>query len=537
MSGHNRASDLGQPQKGVDFSGRFLKFIGGAPENGLKGFGKGALAIDSQNGRLYMNTGSELSATWSEVAGSSYMSDPQGIAPLMYGGKANVLILGDSIHNWNTAFNQTSGFHPMMNAHTRKWKPNKWSGMGVPLTTGSATSGFKNKASSGLQTSYLGAKPGQLTGTPEYQFYTPGPGFLLTVNSANTAGTYALSTLTDYRLFQPFAQLLEADPTATPRPLDRHQQGLITLGRSQNLPLPQVWIPPPGAGTGSAYSMGTTDSTYWLNTAGQEVTYKTTVYTHTSGGLSEVHARAKAVDAFSSQTDSNNISIGTGFTTFSVNAPAVTDDNMDNEFGCDICSGNSTGTIMPICFSIQNEAITDGMLLTYAGSGGWSIENHAAFNASSAPSADSITNPWYETSTLSRIIQHHDINIVMVYISNTATSSAAEEQAMADLNTRIALAASLVGMATPKIVFCTTHPIGGGSAGSGETRANRIMKNAAINGNSYIDLYHAAQDDGHTESTVIGDGFHLVTDPVHHTEDGANYYSQKIWDIITGTAS
>lgn len=532
MSGHNRASDLGQPQKGVDFSGRFLKFIGGAPENGLKGFGKGALAIDSQNGRLYMNTGSELSATWSEVAGSSYMSDAAGVAPIMYGEKANVLILGDSIHNWTQAYKPSddTGFHPMIASHLRKWSPNKWSGTGVSLTTGSSVTGFKNKAAAGANLSAPGKKPGQVVGgLTEYQYKSASGGNQYTVNTANTSATYsataALNQTGVNRLFQPFGSLFTAVNDVSP--LDRLQDGLIMVGRSQSLPTQQ----PSG-------SLGTTDSTYWLNTAGQAITYKVLVYAASSGALTSVHTRCAAVDISSNFSDSNSVAIASGdYTTLVGTAPAVTDDNMDHEFGFDIISDTNTGTLLPVCFRIENPAITDGMSLAYMGSGGWKIENHASFSAANAPSAEGITNAWYDTPTLSQVLEVNDINIVMVYISNGPTSAAAEEEAIDLLNARVAAAAISVGRTPPKIVFCSSHPIANAEDGAGAARAARIAKRAAANGNSFIDLYNAARDDGKTEATVFGLGFHPITDVTHLRPTGADYYSQKIWDIITGTAS
>jgi len=532
MSGHNRASDLGQPQKGVDFSGRFLKFIGGAPENGLKGFGKGALAIDSQNGRLYMNTGSELSATWSEVAGSSYMSDPEGVAPIMYGEKANVLILGDSMHNWTQAYNPVTdtGFHPLFASHLRKWSPNKWSGTGVSLTTGSSVTGFKNKAAAGVNVSAPGKKPGELiNGLTEYQYKSVSGGNQYTVNTANSNASYAASQAASQvginRLFQPFASLFTA--TNNVSPLDRLQDGLIMVGRSQSLPTQQ----PSGA-------LGTTDSTFWLNTAGQAVTYKALVYAASSGAVTSVHTRCAGVDVSLNFSDSDSVAIAAGnYTTLVGTAPAVTDDNMDNEFGFDIISDQNTGTLLPICFRIENPSITDGMSLTYMGSGGWKIENHAAFNAASAPSAEGITNSWYDTDTLAQVLEVNDINIVMVFISNPGTTAEAEETAIDVLNARLQTAAISIGRVKPKIVFCSSHPIANAADGGGAARAARIAKRAALNQNSFIDLYTAARDDGKTELTVSGLGFHPGADSTHLRPIGADYYSEKIWEIITGTAS
>lgn len=67
MSGHNAAFELGQPQEGVEFDGRFLSFWSGVPTDAVAGYGKGALAVDTTNGKLYINTDSTVTATWTLV--------------------------------------------------------------------------------------------------------------------------------------------------------------------------------------------------------------------------------------------------------------------------------------------------------------------------------------------------------------------------------------------------------------------------------------------------------------------------------------
>lgn len=67
MSGHNAAFELGQDQKGVDFEGKFLSFWNGVPTDGTAGYGKGALAVDTTNGKLYINTDSFATSTWTLV--------------------------------------------------------------------------------------------------------------------------------------------------------------------------------------------------------------------------------------------------------------------------------------------------------------------------------------------------------------------------------------------------------------------------------------------------------------------------------------
>lgn len=69
--GHNAAFELGNDQKGVDFEGKFLTFAAGAPSDGISGYGKGALGVDTTNGKLYINTGTFTSATWTVVGTQS----------------------------------------------------------------------------------------------------------------------------------------------------------------------------------------------------------------------------------------------------------------------------------------------------------------------------------------------------------------------------------------------------------------------------------------------------------------------------------
>jgi hypothetical protein len=67
MPGHNAAFSLGQDQVGVSFKGKFLSFYAGTPTASVSGYGKGALAVDTTNGKLYINTGTVSSATWTVV--------------------------------------------------------------------------------------------------------------------------------------------------------------------------------------------------------------------------------------------------------------------------------------------------------------------------------------------------------------------------------------------------------------------------------------------------------------------------------------
>ena len=69
MSGHSATFELGQTQTGTGFEGKFLKIKAGAAsgDDGESGFGKGAIGVDTTNGKLYVNGGTFASATWKLV--------------------------------------------------------------------------------------------------------------------------------------------------------------------------------------------------------------------------------------------------------------------------------------------------------------------------------------------------------------------------------------------------------------------------------------------------------------------------------------
>ena len=69
--GHNACFELGQNQQGVEFDGKFLTFSAGTPTASIAGYGKGALAVDTTNGKLFINTGTHASATWTVVGTQS----------------------------------------------------------------------------------------------------------------------------------------------------------------------------------------------------------------------------------------------------------------------------------------------------------------------------------------------------------------------------------------------------------------------------------------------------------------------------------
>ncbi|QDP47802.1 MAG: hypothetical protein Unbinned3138contig1001_21 [Prokaryotic dsDNA virus sp.] len=71
MSAHNAVYELGQTQTGTAFEGKFLGIFEGVPTDDIAGFGKGALAVDVTNGKLYINNDSAVTANWVVVGTQS----------------------------------------------------------------------------------------------------------------------------------------------------------------------------------------------------------------------------------------------------------------------------------------------------------------------------------------------------------------------------------------------------------------------------------------------------------------------------------
>jgi predicted phosphodiesterase len=64
MSSHNTIQQL---QESQNEQGRIFLLNAGVPTASVSGYSKGALAIDTTNGKLYINTGTSTSATWTVV--------------------------------------------------------------------------------------------------------------------------------------------------------------------------------------------------------------------------------------------------------------------------------------------------------------------------------------------------------------------------------------------------------------------------------------------------------------------------------------
>lgn len=74
MSAHNLSAELVEavgPLNVGTQQGKLFYYVNGAPSNSISGYAKGCLAVDTNAGKLYINTGSKSSATWTVVGSQS----------------------------------------------------------------------------------------------------------------------------------------------------------------------------------------------------------------------------------------------------------------------------------------------------------------------------------------------------------------------------------------------------------------------------------------------------------------------------------
>ncbi len=500
MSGHNRAFELGQNQQGVAFDGKFLHFKGGVPNNGLKGFGKGALAIDSNNGAVYINQGSVISATWVNVSQSSgYMSDPMGVAPLMYSGAARVQIFGDSVHNWNTAFDSDTGvgFRAFTASYMRKWQPNKWAGSGVPMTAGSSDSGLKQTAGPGTSTTNtVAAKPGSLA---NYPLVSPST-VVTAVSGSLPVANYGAGS-SNQRI---------AQPGLMHTPFDT---GEYQVGRGQTF------------ANGSA-----TNSTCWFNSVNQPLRYVHGIYRPSSGGGTALVTRTKNTGDFtpSPSTDATHtLSASDGWDVIITNSDNQADNVIDQSFGMDI-RANSSGTFYNTHSRIYNPAITDGMEINYMGGGGWSYNNHGANNFDDAIAADGVTYPWYSDAAQQQMFTDFSTNVAYNMILNGSPSIDSTWLPIHIQRLRDNFAIANNGE-TLKILVVSPYATGS----NGTTRADNLAKICNQESVSFLDFHQKLADSG-TDYTNIAA---KLTDGVHPTEAFADEAAELIWDVIASTSS
>lgn len=64
MSAHNVIDDLTEAKNA---QGYLFLYTAGVPTASIAGYSRGCLAVDTTNGKLYINTNTSLSATWTLV--------------------------------------------------------------------------------------------------------------------------------------------------------------------------------------------------------------------------------------------------------------------------------------------------------------------------------------------------------------------------------------------------------------------------------------------------------------------------------------
>jgi hypothetical protein len=69
MSSHNQSTELSNIT-GPN-GGRRISWWSGVPTDSIAGYNKGCLAIDETNGKIYINTGTVSSTTWTVVGTQS----------------------------------------------------------------------------------------------------------------------------------------------------------------------------------------------------------------------------------------------------------------------------------------------------------------------------------------------------------------------------------------------------------------------------------------------------------------------------------
>lgn len=467
--------------------------------------------------------GSNDGGTSNRPTGSPYMYDPQGVALQMYSGDANVLILGDSVHNWNVAFTEPStGHQPLISSYTRKWQPARWSGMGIPQTYGSSGVGARTNTSGGGTDAFSTRAeytPGENANALYKNYVTSNSLFASGLGSDNPATTWLTSDNGTYML----TRLQFATETTGTNPGERLDSGQYYVGRNQIFD----------------DSAGGTESTCWFNQSGDQLTIQHTFYLDAIAGVNAIHARSQVMAETANYTYLNEQGLTRGaYNTISLNTATATTDELGTDPILLNIHAAGAGTQIANCWTrVYNDTVKNGMELTYAGAGGWEFANHGSTQASDAPTADGITNAWYNDDAITQQMTDFETNIVYVYITNAAAGGVEDDRAgLRKLVNRINDNYSSTGLGgTVKIVFVAPHP-NHGSDDAGLARRNMILEECRSLGVGYIDLYGYLKDNGVTESTVK-DTYGYLVDSYHPGATGADYFAEKIWDIVTEQAS
>ena len=469
--------------------------------------------------------------------GSPYMYDPIGVASTMYSGDANILIMGDSVHNWNTSYTAAtgeipaSGYYPLIGSYARKWKPAKWSGMGIPQQFGSSVVSARTNVSFGTGMIGESINPGETitvqSTLDEYRHKITSPSLYIDGVTVDNPETTYLSDSAVNSVWKLVSTQIKILPTAaTVIPTGRLDSGEYYVGREQ----------------GFSAENGSTASTCWFNKYDDPIRYSHTVYRDATDGIGAIHARASTIATPLSYTFLNEHGLTfDGYNTIVLDSPSTVEDELNssdlNSFSIQIAATGPalipTSRMMNCWTRVYNPSIENGMEITFAGAGGWKFSNHGATQESDAPTVGGITNAWYDGEALSRMMTDFETTIVYVYITN-ADSVEEDRTGLRNLISRVREqydATSLGG--TIKIVVVTSHPVTG-SDDAGLARRNMILEECRSLNVAYIDLYGALKDEGITESNVGGS---YLVDAYHPGPTGADYFAEKIWTIIEDTAT
>lgn len=543
MSGHSRANDLGQEQRATPFEGRFLQFTRGVPANGVSGFGKGAMNIDSANGVMYINQGTVNSATWQKIQGGSYMSDVADVAPAMYEQKARVLIVGDSIHNPNqTIGGSPPGYAPLTNWYHKHWTPNKWAGIQSLVSNGAgAQLGFNSAAGNNVNTQ--GVAPGTTVAAdldPDGRFDIVMPtSFIPSMSVAPTGTTYGTATPADDRICRARASALNTSV------VENDNDGVAQTYHFGFKDPSQSGF---SVGRGQVFDDGTaTNSQRWYNTPSSTMTQKTIWYRGASGWGSNLVGRATSFHGGSGNNDSVMTLTGTPFHVTTQTTNTISNDIIGTNCQFDYLAANGTGTLddwMPIFSFVENTAITDGMTLAYIGGGGMSWASHGILDSGSntpaeTPHATDNGTGWMTDRSIQQVLSTYQPNIFYYFIHNNAGSFGFDEETyiqQAIQRMRDNIDAAGYGVSSTDAKFIVVTPYGIGTAETNpvwRTRADRILKLANLNNFSTIDLYTKLRDND-VVPIANGDWLHDGSHPDPHL---SQLVANTIWEEITLTAT
>jgi len=540
MSGHTRAADLGQPQKGVSFDGRFLSFSSGTPANNISGFGKGALAIDKASGILYINQGNSTFANWIKVQGGAYMSDIADAAPVMYGERARVLVVGDSIHNPTQMITDTpsyDGYLGVVNAYHKYWRPSKWAGHCPILSASGFQSGFYNNFAGITDINVKMGTDIVGVGTGKYNIIQPTVftnGFTGVPNGTSSFAPFnATATVSATNIDFPDenGDILEWQFGWT----DPENQG-FSVGRNQVFDS----------------SSGGVNSERWYNAVNTTWTNKTLWYRDTTtGGINygtDLNATSSTFHGASGTTTGNFTLSGNFYTT------ELTTQNIDQDilgtsayFRYAAASGTlQTDKFLPIFSVIENDDISDGMILGYMGSGGCSWASHGILDngfgqPEQTPHETDGGTAWVSDEAIQEMLKVFKPNIIYYSMFNNSADDGFDEetyiqQAIQRMRNNLDATQGDTGYSANDVKIVVMTNYGAGPAPVWEERAYRVLNLAKSNNYSSIDLYHGVRDLGIVPTAFATAPNYWLVDSAHPTPQLSKVVAEFVWEQITNTA-